>query len=126
MSELLDAASHGHTEVVKRLLDRGADINAKYDYGQTALFRAADNGHIEVVKLLLDRGAHIYAPYDDGWMLLLCAAYRGRTELVKLLLDRGADINAEDAVGTTPLDHAASPEVSAIIKAHGGSSSSSR
>ena len=55
------AAKNGHTETVKLLLDRGADIHAWNDY---ALRLAAENGHTETVKLLLDRGADIHAGND--------------------------------------------------------------
>ena len=48
---------NGHLEVVKLLVDRGGDPNAKVDIdGSTPLHRASENGHLEVVKLLVDRG----------------------------------------------------------------------
>jgi len=48
---LRKAAKYGHTEVVKLLLEQGADVHADNDW---ALVWAADNGHKEVVKLLLE------------------------------------------------------------------------
>ena len=45
---------NGHLEVVKFLLDRGADVNADNNY---AVRRASANGHLEVVKFLLENGA---------------------------------------------------------------------
>ena len=56
-SELITAAQNGHTDVVRCLLDRGADVNAKDAYGNTALMWAGHHGHKEVFKLLWDRGA---------------------------------------------------------------------
>jgi hypothetical protein len=47
------AAGNGHTEIVKLLLDRDADIHG-------ALRRAVESGYTETVKLLLDRGANTY------------------------------------------------------------------
>ena len=41
------------------LLDKGADVNAKFRYGTTALFKAAERGNTEVVKVLLARGADV-------------------------------------------------------------------
>lgn len=55
--QLWEAARKGDAAAVKALLDRGADVNAKFRYGATALFKAAERGHAEVVKLLLERGA---------------------------------------------------------------------
>jgi ankyrin repeat protein len=55
----MEAAGNGHTEVVKQLLAKGADVNAKSSYGYTALLYAADKGHTECVGLLLDGGANI-------------------------------------------------------------------
>ena len=57
MTALLYAAHFGQTEIVELLLDRGADIEAKDRYGNTALIRTAFTDDIEIVKLLLDRGA---------------------------------------------------------------------
>lgn len=48
------------------LLDHGADVNAKTDIGQTALFGAATNGWNDMVKLLVDHGADLKAEDDRG------------------------------------------------------------
>ena len=49
-----------HTEVVKLLLEKGAEVNAKESTnGVTALMMAANNGHPEVVKLLLEKSANV-------------------------------------------------------------------
>ena len=45
--------------LVTALLDKGADVNAKFRYGTTALFKAAERGNTEVVKVLLARGADV-------------------------------------------------------------------
>ncbi len=51
------AADEGHTVVARILLDRGANINAKNDDGETALMIAADEGHTVIAQLLRDAGA---------------------------------------------------------------------
>ena len=59
---LMFAAMKGHHEVVKLLLDSGANINAIGGYSkESSLHTASENGHYEVVKLLLDSGANINA-----------------------------------------------------------------
>jgi ankyrin repeat protein len=57
--QLYEAARKGDPVEVKAVLDRGADVNAKFRYGATALFKAAERGHTEVVKLLIERGADV-------------------------------------------------------------------
>ncbi|XP_063699459.1 KN motif and ankyrin repeat domain-containing protein 2 [Culicoides brevitarsis] len=50
---LMLAVSHGNLEMVKMLLEAGADINIQDDDGSTALMCAAEHGRIDIVKLLL-------------------------------------------------------------------------
>jgi hypothetical protein len=52
-----EAVRKGDLAATTALLDQGADVNAKFRYGTTALFKAAERGHVEIVKLLLARGA---------------------------------------------------------------------
>ncbi len=53
------AASNGHNEVVKYLVDHAAYIDAESPNGTTPLMMAARGGHIDTVKLLLDEGADL-------------------------------------------------------------------
>ena len=66
---LVAAAGNGHKEVVKFLIERGADPDEnwlsvktsdkkKVRYDTTPLYEAATYGHTEVVHLLLDKGAY--------------------------------------------------------------------
>ena len=55
--KLFEAARGGDAAAVTALLDKGADVNAKFRYGATALFKAAERGNADVVKVLLARGA---------------------------------------------------------------------
>ena len=108
-SPLHMAAEKGQTNLVKVLLDWGANINATDAnwQGGTALPRAARQGHIEVVKLLLDRGAAIDATTNNGWAAHHWAAHGGHIEVVKVMLDRGAAIDARAGDGWTALHQAA-------------------
>ncbi|HBL76925.1 MAG: hypothetical protein A2W90_00840 [Bacteroidetes bacterium GWF2_42_66] len=57
---ILHIASYcGHTELVKYLINYGADINAQDDDGSTSLFNAVVRNHFETVKVLLEGGANI-------------------------------------------------------------------
>ena len=103
---LMHAARDGHTEVVKLLIDNGADLNHKNNGGVTALRTAAREGRTEVVKLLIDNGADQNIKDVDGWTALMYAAWNGSTEVVKLLIDNGADLNHKNNFGETALMYA--------------------
>jgi ankyrin repeat protein len=51
------AAEKGHEAVVKLLLEKGAELETKSNYGRTPLSYAAEKRHKAVVKLLLEKGA---------------------------------------------------------------------
>ncbi|AKT43314.1 ankyrin repeat domain-containing protein [Chondromyces crocatus] len=82
------AASEGHTAVVARLCDAGADVNDTRDAldDDTALSRAARGGHLETVDLLLARGAAL------SERAILNAAERGNEAVVERLLSAGAPL----------------------------------
>jgi ankyrin repeat protein len=63
---LIFAASDGSTEYCDLLIEGGAQINGRDQYGATPLHRAALNGKLEVVKLLLKRGADKSLKTFDG------------------------------------------------------------
>jgi ankyrin repeat protein len=98
---LLEAAGKGDMAIVRVLLDRGANVNAKGEYGVTVLIRGA--GHIDIVKLLLDRGADVNAKMDEGYTPLF---YASNAEIVRLLVAKGADVNATADNNLTPLLYA--------------------
>lgn len=93
--QLWQAARKGDAETVKALLEKGVDVNAKFNCGVTALFHAAGRGHVAVVKALLEHGAEVNLKdtcYGDT--PLAGAAWRAPAEVVKMLLD--ADATVED------------------------------
>ncbi|RDL34650.1 uncharacterized protein BP5553_07778 [Venustampulla echinocandica] len=90
------ASRNGHVEVVKLLLEKGADLNAATKSGETPFHQASGSGHVEVVKLLLEKEANPAAADDGGWTPLYRASGKGHVEVVKLLLEKGADLVAAD------------------------------
>ncbi|KAH7390279.1 ankyrin repeat-containing domain protein [Cadophora sp. MPI-SDFR-AT-0126] len=92
----LQAVSYrGHEQVVKLLLDKGADVNAQSGFYGNALQAASAGGHEQVVKLLLDKGANVNAQGGSYGNALQAASYGGCEQIVKLLLDKGANVNAQ-------------------------------
>ncbi|TRZ49354.1 ankyrin repeat domain-containing protein [bacterium] len=78
-SALLLAAITGHLDVVRLLLDSGADLHFKTQ-GVSALSAAAAEGHLEVVRLLLERGAR-----DHNGRAFEGASQIGHLEIMALL-----------------------------------------
>ncbi|CAK9292326.1 unnamed protein product [Gordionus sp. m RMFG-2023] len=76
------AADYGQAEIIKFLLNQGADINAKDSYGITPILAAIWEGHIPVVQLLLEKGADKTVLSPEGSKLLDCAE---KLEIKKLL-----------------------------------------
>jgi ankyrin repeat protein len=88
---LIVAARSGATDVVRVLLEHGADVNARTQDGRTALMGAAfsESGRPVTVKLLLDRGADPNAKSGQLTALTL-AKNRGAVEIVRMLTAAGA------------------------------------
>lgn len=84
------ASTVGLETVVTRLLEKGADVDAKTWSGQTALHLAVKNGHAAVARLLLDRGAEVDSVDLRGRTPLYWAATWNHVALIKLLLVRDA------------------------------------
>ena len=105
-SRLHIAAVNGNDDVVRVLLERGADINARTSTQRTPLHIAVEKWHDEVVRMLLERGADVNA--RNMWQAtpLHIAAFHGDDEVARMLLERGADINARTKDGETALDWA--------------------
>ncbi len=102
-TQLFYAVYKGHLEIVKLLLEKGANVNAKDKYGDTPLLRATKQRHLEIVKLLLDKGADVNEKDKYGDTPLLSAVEIDHLEIVKLLLEKGANVNAKNMNGYTPL-----------------------
>ncbi len=85
------AASFGRVDMVKYLLELGADINLKERiFDGNALNLAASKGHTEVVLLLLENGAEMDVSQPER-NPLFGAIYGGSKEIVEILIKQGID-----------------------------------
>jgi ankyrin repeat protein len=100
------AAHDNQPELVRLLVEFGADINTSGPFGNS-LWCSVWGGNPETVALLLAQGVDLNAPGEFGWSPLHLAARKGYSDIMKLLIDAGADINQTDAAGLTALDLAA-------------------
>lgn len=107
------AARNCHIDVMKLLLDHGADVNAvpATPRGLTALQIVSNCGHLDAMNFLLGRGADVNAvPAPNGGMTALgAAAEGGYVDAMNLLLAHGADVGAVSGLwsGVTALQIAA-------------------
>jgi ankyrin repeat protein len=100
------AIRNGDHEVVRMLLDLGADLNVIEGGPWSPLDSAVHNNRLDVARLFLQRGADVNAVDKVGYTPLLLAASIdfGDTRMIELLLAAGANINAKNAAGKTALD----------------------
>jgi ankyrin repeat protein len=101
------AAYYCDAPLLKILLDRGLNVNAKDADGDTPLHRALGVGRTDIVALLLEKHANVNSANNAGETPLMLAAADNKTENTRAFLDRHADVNARNKQGETPLMFAA-------------------
>ncbi len=106
MTPLHIAAYGGSTDIVRLLLNHGANVNAEDLNGNSALHFAARKGQTDVARLLLDRGANMEACALDGSTPLHVASSFGYIDFVGLMIERDANVHALNHHGGTPFDMA--------------------
>jgi ankyrin repeat protein len=114
---LLLAAEVNNLEVIKTLVEAGADPLIGTEQGTTPLVMAAGAGTdvqrerspeerataVETARFLVERGADVNGAGQYGWTALHAAAYQGMNDLIEYLVSRGAKIDQKDQFGQTPL-----------------------
>ena len=101
---LVNASMGGKADVIRRCLEKGADVNAAdKKFNATALMWAAHNGHVEALNVLLANGADMDRQGSRGETALWFAAQKGQLETLKILVENGADINTVGRDGYSPI-----------------------
>jgi ankyrin repeat protein len=106
-NNLMIAASKGYTDEIKRLIDKGADINAETPEGATALIFAVSNNQTASVLTLLEYNPILDKVTRSFETPLLIAAKNGYFEITEALIRAGADLEFTDNFGASPLHYAA-------------------
>jgi ankyrin repeat protein len=92
---LMAAARKGHAEIVKLLLDHGANPNQRLKESCALFDAVASERGLAVFELLVAAGADVLAKHYDE-TLLMAAARGGGLAIVQRLVELGADVNARD------------------------------
>ncbi len=121
------AVQMGNTDLVRRLISMGVDVNVKNNEGRTALHLVKDS---KIAEMLLDAGADMEAQDNSGstpllyqlekeWIenaipgynLLTGKKHNYKTDVFELLIRRGADVRVTTDSGATPLHFATTPKI---------------
>jgi ankyrin repeat protein len=111
------AAEVSNIDVIKALVESGADPLLGTDRGTTPLMMTAGAGTdvqreraneeramaLETTKFLVEHGADVNAAGQYGWTALHAAAYQGNNEVIQYLVSKGAKIDQKDEFGQTAL-----------------------
>lgn len=114
---LVMAAYLGHAEIVKRLLEAGADVKAvDPSMKATALHAAAYAGRTEAARLLIQHGIDIDKQGPrNGYTALHDAIWQNNIDTAKAIIEGGARLDLKSQDGETPLDFAKSKRRKEII-----------
>lgn len=99
-------AMNENLDIVKMLLENGADVNQFGTIGAGPPLQAAcENAKTgkEMIEYLLDHGADLHVQAGTRGFAISSAALYGTTEIISLLLQRGATVNVRDAMGRAPI-----------------------
>merc|ERR1712113_541099 len=134
LTPLMLASIEGYLNIVKYLVEKGANVDAFTKNKHTAMMLASVEGHLDIVKYLVEKGANVDAFDDknytammhanannrleilkylmeirggvDNQQLLLNACKKGHLEVVKYLVEKGADVDIRVHLNYTPLIYA--------------------
>ncbi len=109
------ASTAADVNLVRLLIEEGADVRLATEKGLTSLMAAAGLAHkmdrptqeeygdaVEVAKLLVEKGADVNVVGEKGWTALHGAAYVGADGMVQFLVDSGARLDVIDVFLQTP------------------------
>jgi ankyrin repeat protein len=113
----------GHVDIVKLLIQNGADVNAVDSEKCTSLHHVASTGHVTIAKLLIQSGADVnalmngdYFNSEQNFTALHIASKYGHVGVAKVLIQNGADVNAMGLYNETSIHIAAENRHVDVVK----------
>lgn len=116
------ASERGSIDIVRALIEYGADISRKDCFGQTPLHKSVNSGKVDVVQLLMQSSdemkiAIVNEPDDEGSTPLHLATHQGHYEIVQLLVSYvNTTVDQKDNGGRTALSIACENSNADIVK----------
>jgi ankyrin repeat protein len=96
---LMEMIKQFETDIVKMLIEKGANVNAVDKNSRGAFWLACDSQNINIIKLLVDNGLDLKSA--GGREGFVHSAFLGNIEIIKFLIEKGADVNAKNGHGIT-------------------------
>lgn len=113
---LVVAVIYSREELIRSILEAGADPNQVSTDGSTALTEAAYKGILSIIELMLKYGAKVDLPQKQGWTPVLFAVNQNNYPATKLLIKNSANVNKKNDKGATPLQLASMNGHTAITR----------
>ena len=98
------ACRNGNLEIVKRLIEAGADKEIKDVGRQSPLSIAASKNYYDIAKYLIEIGADVNSKGPNNLQPIHFACSYGKKQIIELLLSNGVDINILDSLKSSLLD----------------------
>jgi len=89
----LTACYYGNHQLIEILIEKGANIHQKDNYGRNAAYIAVMNNQINILKKVYKLGVDIDISVENGYSPLTLAAYRNHLNVIEFLIESGADVN---------------------------------
>lgn len=115
---LMIASRNTYPDLVKSLIEKGADVNLENRVKSTPLLVAASNNNLDIVEMLISSGAEVNHQNISGITPLVAAARLKYLNIVEELLSSGADLYMRTIDDEIPLFHVLVNGGLKIIKAH--------
>ncbi|MFC2132793.1 ankyrin repeat domain-containing protein [Bacteroidota bacterium] len=112
---ITDAIRTNNIEIIKFMVENGADLQVKSSLGETYLHFAAHLNRTELIEYLINKGIDVNVKKNGNLTPLHIASVDGYIEVVKLLIDNGADLNFKSTDGGTALHFAEAADNKEIV-----------
>ena len=98
--KLLNAVEIGDLDEVKKLIEKGADVNQDVSYNYNLLTEATADDNYEIAKILIDHGVNVNYQWGVDATALCFALNNKNKELARYLVTNGANVDARCRFGT--------------------------